>query len=152
MTSTAGSRPRARGTWAQMPWGIRVLLIGLLAVAAVGIVVLSHQSLQSSANLDNGVVILLTPTDGSNILQQDAVGITLKSGYTATLRVNGTSLPQNEVRDVAYANQVAFSFQPGAGKTFTAWPEGKSCVDATYWKQADGPGHASVEHWCFTVL
>jgi len=152
MTSTAGSARKPPGTWAQMPWGIRLLLIGLLAVAVVGIVVLSHQSLQSSANLDNGVVILLTPTDGSDILQQDTIGITLKTGYTATLDVNGTSLPQSQVREVSYANQVAFSFEPGSGKAFTAWPEGKSCVDATYWKLADGPSHSSVEHWCFTVL
>jgi len=135
-----------------MPLGVRILLVSLLVVAAGGIAVLSRTSLQSSANLDNGVVVLLTPTDGSNILQQDAIGIDLKPGYSATLRVNGTGLPPSQVRVVSFADQVSYRFEPGQGKVFTAWPAGKSCVDATYWKTSDGPGHSSVEHWCFTTV
>jgi hypothetical protein len=135
-----------------MPVPVRVLLVGLVVVAVGGIVVLSHQSLQSSADLDNGAVVLLTPIDGSNILQQDDVGITLQRGYTSTLRVNGTALPTDQVRVVSFGNQVSFTFTPGSGKVFTAWPEGKSCVDAQFWKQSAGPEHADVEHWCFTVL
>jgi hypothetical protein len=135
-----------------MPWGIRVLLVGLLVVAAGGIVVLSHQSLQSSANLDQGVVVVLTPTDGSNILQQDAVGITLERGYTTTLQVNGQTLPTDEVREVTFGTQVEFTFEPGPGKAFTAWPAGQNCAAATFWKQSAGPGHTEAEHWCFTVV
>jgi len=135
-----------------MPFGIKILLVSLLVVAAGGIAVLSRTSLQSSADLDNGVVVLLTPTDGSNVLQQDAIGIDLKTGYSATLRVNGTALPPSQVRVVSFASQVSYRFEPGQGKVFTAWPAGKSCIDATYWKTSDGPAHASVEHWCFTTV
>ncbi len=140
------------GVWTQMPIAARVAVVVLLLVATGGVVALAHTSLQSSADLAGGTVVLLTPTDGSNILQQDSVGIELVSGYTATMRVAGTSLPPSQVRRVAYANQVSYSFEPGPNKVFTRWPEGKSCVDATYWKTADGPGSSAVEHWCFTVL
>jgi len=140
------------GVWSQMPVGVRILLVGLLVVAAGGIAVLSRTSLQSSANLDNGTVVLLTPTDGSNILQQDAIGIDLKTGYSATMRVNGTALPPSQVRVVSFSNEVSYRFEPGPGKVFTAWPAGESCIDATYWKTSSGPGHSSVQHWCFTVV
>jgi hypothetical protein len=140
------------GVWTQMPVGVRILLIGLLVVAVGGIAVLSRTSLQSSADLDNGTVVLLTPTDGSNILQQDAIGIDLKPGYTSTLRVNGTAIPTSQVRVVSFAQQISFRFEPGQGKVFTAWPAGKSCIDATYWKVSAGSEHSSVEHWCFTVV
>jgi hypothetical protein len=140
------------GVWTQMPMGVRILLIALLVIAVGGIAVLSRTSLQSSADLDNGTVVLLTPTDGSNILQQDAIGIDLKTGYSASLRVNGTAIPGSQVRVVSFADEVSYRFEPGQGKVFTAWPAGKSCVDATYWKTSDGPAKASVEHWCFTVV
>jgi hypothetical protein len=143
---------RVPGVWSQMPMGVRILLVGLLVIAAGGIAVLSRTSLQSSSDLDNGIVILLTPTDGSNILQQDAIGIDLKTGYVASLRVNGTVLPPSQVRVVNFSNEVSYRFEPGQGKVFTAWPAGKSCIDANYWKSSDGPAHASVVHWCFTVV
>jgi hypothetical protein len=155
LTDEDGSvRPPTKvpGVWTQMPVGVRILLIGLLVVAVIGIAVLSRTSLQSSTDLDNGIVVLLTPTDGSNILQQDAIGIDLKTGYSATLRVNGTSLPPSQVRVVTYADQISYRFEPGQGKVFTAWPAGKSCIDATYWKTSDGSAHSSVVHWCFSVV
>jgi hypothetical protein len=138
------------GVWTQMPLGIKVLVIVLPLIAAAGVVVLAHQSIQSSANLDNGIVTQLVPTDGSNIVQQDAIGIDLASGYTAKLAVNGTPIPQNQLRIVPGLGQ--YSFTPGKGKVFTAWPAGKSCAVATYWKVKDGPGHANAQHWCFTVV
>ncbi len=140
------------GVWSQMPMAVRILLVGLLVIAVGGIAILSRTSLQSSADLDNGTVVLLTPTDGSNILQQDAIGIDLKSGYSASLRVNGTAIPGSQVRVVSFSEQVSYRFEPGQGKVFTAWPAGKSCIDATYWKTSDGPSKASVEHWCFSVV
>ncbi len=143
---------RVPGVWSQMPMAVRVLMIGLLVVAVVGIAALSRTSLSSSSDLDGGTVQLLIPTDGSNILQQDRVGIDVSTGVTARLAVNGTALPADQVRVVAYSGQVEYAFEPGAGKVFTRWPAGKSCVLATYWKTKDGPTHSSYQHWCFTVV
>jgi hypothetical protein len=143
---------RVPGVWKQMPVTVRVLMVALVLVAAGGIVVLSRSSLASSSNLAGGTIEQLIPTDGSNILQQDQIGIVLKSGYTARLTVAGTAIPQSQVRTVTYASQTQFTFQPGPGKVFTHWPAGKSCVAATYWKVQDGPTHAAGEDWCFTVV
>lgn len=143
---------RVPGVWKQMPLAIKVLMVGLLLVAAGGIAVLSRQSLAANTDLDNGTVIDLNPSDGSNILQQADIGITLKAGYTTRLTVNGTAIPQSQVQTVPYATQTQFTFTPGSGKVFTHWPAGKSCIAATYYQTKDGPLHASGVDWCFTAV
>jgi hypothetical protein len=143
---------RVPGVWKQMPLAVKVLLVGLLLVAAGGIAVLSRSSLAANSDLDGGTVIELIPSDGSNIVQQADIGIVVKSGYTAHLSVNGTSIPQSQLQTVPYATQTQFSFTPGAGKVFTRWPAGKSCVAATYYQVQNGPIHASGQDWCFTVV
>jgi hypothetical protein len=143
---------RVPGVWGQMPLAVRVFMIVLLVAAAGGIAVLSRTSLQSNSDLDHGTVQLLIPSDGSNILQQDQIGIDLTPGYSARLAVNGTALPAHQVRVVSYANQVQYTFEPGPGQVFTRWPAGQSCVIATYWLTKEGPSHSSLQHWCFTVV
>ncbi len=143
---------RVPGVWKQMPLAIKVLLVGLVLVAAGGIAVLSRSSLAANTDLDGGTVIELIPSDGSNILQQADVGIVVKSGYSAHLSVNGTSIPQGQLQTVPYATQTQFTFTPGAGKVFTRWPAGKSCVSATYYTIQAGPTHAAGQNWCFTVV
>jgi len=140
------------GVWKQMPMAIRILMLVLLVVAAGGIVVVSKQSLASSSNLAGGTIVNLIPTDGSNILQQDQIGIVLKTGYTARFAVSGTAIPQSQVQTVNYSSQVQFTFTPGSGKVFARWPAGKSCVVASYWQVQNGPSHAASVDWCFTVV
>ncbi len=143
---------RVPGVWKQMPLAVRILMVALLLVAAGAIWALSRQSLASSSNLAGGTIVELIPTDGSNILQQDQIGIVLKSGYSTRLSVNGTAIPISQVQTVNYASQSQYTFTPGQGKVFTSWPAGKSCVAASYWRVQDGPSHASSQDWCFTVV
>ena len=143
---------RVPGVWSQMPVAVRVLLVALLLVAAGGIAVLTRFSSGSSADLAGGTIIQLIPADGSNILQQDQIGIILATGYTTKLSVNGTSIPQSQIHTVAFQDQTQFTFEPGPGKAFSNWPAGKSCVLATYWRLSAGPNHSSVQQWCFTVV
>jgi hypothetical protein len=143
---------RVPGVWKQMPVAVRILMVALLLVAVGAIWALSRQSLASSSNLAGGTVVELIPTDGSNILQQDQIGIVLKVGYRTQLSVNGTSIPVGQMQTVDYASQTQYTFTPGAGKAFTAWPAGKSCVAARYWRIQDGPAHAASQDWCFTVV
>lgn len=143
---------RVPGVWKQMPVVVRIVMVALLLVAGGAIWALSRQSLASSSNLAGGTVVELIPTDGSNILQQDQIGIVLKSGYRTRLTVNGTAIPVGQLQAVNYASQTQYTFQPGAGKAFTVWPAGKSCVAASYWRVQDGPAHAASQDWCFTVV
>ncbi len=100
-------------------WSYASSWSALLLVAVGAIWALSRQSLASSSNLAGGTVVELIPTDGSNILQQDQIGIVLKSGYRTRLTVNGTAIPVGQLQAVNYASQTQYTFQPGAGKAFT---------------------------------
>jgi hypothetical protein len=140
------------GVWKQMPLVVRILMVALVLVAGGAIWALSRQSLASSSNLAGGTIVELIPTDGSNIVQQDQIGIVLKTGYTTRLTVNGTAIPVGQMKTVNYSGQTQYTFQPGPGQVFSRWPAGKSCVAATYWRVQDGPVHASSQDWCFTVV
>jgi hypothetical protein len=141
---------RVPGVWAQMPLPVRVGLIALLVVAASGIYAVTRLHFQSSANLDNGVVEQLIPADGDKLLQQARIGIDLQTGYNASLAVNGVALPEDQVDRIAAFNQVLF--QPGPGKAFEAWPAGRNCIVATYYKYETGPTQSSSLTWCFSVV
>ncbi len=140
------------GVWKQMPLAVRIAMVALLLVAIGAIWALSRQSLASSSNLAGGTIVELIPTDGSNILQQDQIGIVLKTGYRTQLTVNGTAIPVGQMETVNYSSQTQYTFQPGPGKAFSRWPAGKSCVAASYWRVQDGPSRASSQGWCFTVV
>ena len=92
----------------------------------------------------------LIPEPDSKILQQDQVGIDLAPGYEATLQIDQTPNPDDQLTKVGPLNQVFF--QPGPGKAFEFWPAGQNCVVATFWKTEQGPTSAVNRSWCFSVL
>ena len=149
----AGSpRPPTKvpGVWRQLPVAIKLLLVGLLLVASAGIYTASKLTSQSEAQFDNGVVVQLIPNDGDKVLQQAQVGIRLADGYTGSLTANGVPVPDDQVDRVQALNEVLF--QPGDGKIIDAWPAGKNCIVATYWKFETGPSQSSTHTWCFSVV
>jgi hypothetical protein len=141
---------RVPGVWAQIPVLMRVVLVLLLVIAGLGVYGVTKLTSESSASLDNGVIEQLIPADGDKLLQQASVGIDLQTGYTASLAVNGTAIPDDQLDKIVAFNRVMF--QPGSGKVFSAWPAGKNCVVATYWKFETGPSQSSTRTWCFSVV
>ena len=138
------------GVWKQIPFPVKVLLIALIVVAAGGIFVANRLTNQAVATLGNGTIEQVIPNNNDKILQQDQVGVRLKSGYRATLAVNGTPVPEDQINQIAAFNE--YLFQPGAGKLLSAWPAGQNCVTATYFATVSGPSQAATYTWCFTVI
>jgi hypothetical protein len=122
----------------------------LLVIVAVSIFVLFKKSQTNGVNLGNGAIERLIPAPGSKILSQDEIGIDLAPGYEATLSLNGTPIPEDELRIVPELNQVTFKALP-YGETQLVQGQ-QNCVVATYWLSSAGPSQSTNRSWCFSVL
>jgi len=122
----------------------------LVLIAAVATYALFQLAQNPGSNLEGGSIERLIPTPDSKILQQDQIGIDLASGYEATLAVNGTPLPLDELLIVPALNQVFY--QPGPGKLIEQWPAGRNCIVATFWRTETGPNQSTSRSWCFSVV
>jgi len=141
---------KAPGMWREIPFPVKVLLIGLLVVAIGGIAVVTQLSSESSGGLAGGAIEQLIPSKNAKILQQDQVGIDLQTGYSADLAVNGVPIPEDQVTRQSGLDTVLF--QPGPDKVFEAWPAGQNCVVATFWANDVGPQESKTQSWCFTAF
>ena len=126
------------------------MYVALLAVVVVCVVILTRHSSTTGVGLDGGAIEQLVPTPDAKILQQDSVGIDLAEGYEARLTINSTYIPDDQLTIVPALNQV--TFQPGPGKEFEAFPAGRNCVTANYWRSETGPNQSTNRTWCFTVV
>lgn len=134
----------------------RIVVAAALVVAAAALVagVRATSTDDEGSVLVNGrpdVVEHLVPRDGAEVLRQTEVGIDLAPGYEGRLVLDGTTIPDEELRVIPEQNQVFFA--PGPGRSFEALPEGRTCVTAIVWKSADGPGTPAdlSFQWCFNV-
>lgn len=122
----------------------------LLAVVVVCVYALYQLADSPATNLEGGSIERLIPAPDSKILQQDQIGIDLAPGYEASLAVNGTPLPTDQLLIVPALNQVFY--QPGPGKIIEFWPAGRNCIVATFWRSETGPNQSSSRAWCFSVV
>jgi hypothetical protein len=122
----------------------------LIVVVVVCVVVLFKKAQTGSNGLDNAAIDRLIPAPNAKILAQDNVGIDLADGYTATLTLNGTPIPDDQLTVVPQLNQVTFT--PGPDKDIQLIPAQQNCLTATYWKLSTGPSQSQTQSWCFTVF
>lgn len=136
-------------------WRYRAFVAAALVVAAAALYfgVKATETDSDQPITVNGrpeVVEHLYPRNGAEVLRQVEVGIDLAGGYEAALMVNDTAIPTDELRIVPEQNQVFFT--PGEGKVLERLPAGPTCVTATVWRSADGPGVDDLSYrWCFDV-
>jgi hypothetical protein len=145
--------PSPSGPTSSLRYRIGVTVAVLVAIGALVAGVRATQTGEDEAPLVNGradVVEHFVPRQGAEALQQAEVGVDLAPGYEGTLLVNGTQIPDDELRRVPEQNQVFFA--PGPDRTFEALPPGENCVTGIAWKSADGRGPADVSfQWFFQV-
>jgi hypothetical protein len=122
----------------------------LLVVVAVSVYVLFKKSQTNGVNIGNGAIERVIPAPGSKILSQDQIGIDLAPGHEATLTLNGTPIPEDELLIVPELNQVTFKASPDRETQLI--PGQQNCVVATYWLSSTGPTQSSTYPWCFSVL
>jgi hypothetical protein len=122
----------------------------LLVIVGVCVYVLYQKAAEGTTGLDNSAIDRLIPTPNAKILQQDTIGIDLADGYTATLTLNGTPIPDDQLSLVPQLNQVTFT--PGPNKDTQLVPAQQNCLVATYWQLATGPSQSNTQTWCFSVL
>ncbi len=146
------------GSPARPPTSRRYQLVVAVAIAIAALALFAGiratESADGSNVLVNGrpdVVEHLVPADGAQVLHQAEVGIDLAPGYEGALVIDGTPIPDEELRVVAQQNQVFYA--PGPDRTFEALPSGRNCVTAIVWRSSAGRGTADdlTFQWCFDV-
>ncbi|MDP1820979.1 MAG: hypothetical protein Q8K58_13965, partial [Acidimicrobiales bacterium] len=114
------------------------VLVALAVLAAIG--ALAAAVMRTDTGEDEpatvagrpDVVEHLIPPSGTEFLRQSELGIDLAPGYEGALAVNGTEIPEDQLRLVPQQNQVFFT--PGAGKVIEELRAGPACVIAVVWK------------------
>lgn len=143
-TVTAHARPARRFTVR------RVVSFALIAVACVGIVV-AFMMHDDTANplLRPRAVGTVSPEPDSFQLRQAEIFVELDPLYLATLAINGTILPDDQLDVIKGLNR--YSFTPGKGKEIDELPPGRNCAVVSF-DLAANPGTAPGSYrWCFNV-
>ena len=101
---------------------------------------------------DAAVVRFIPDADTPTALRQGDIGIELKAGWDADLRINGVDVPDDEER--VNGPQGEITFTPGKGKVIEQLASGLVQVTATLWQPAQGQTHEKGSHtvsWSFRV-
>jgi hypothetical protein len=107
----------------------------------------------------------LIPKPGDSLqVNQDTVGIDLRTGYRGELTIDGRAVPTAEVNqatvgtpfdkqlDAQYdAGQGTVLFTPREGAVIEAFSPGRHTITATYWKLTESKAQARTFSWSFDV-
>jgi hypothetical protein len=122
----------------------RIVAAAIVAVAAV-VFFIAYRSAQegeddpiASSGESGEVVEVLIPARGAQVPQQSDVGIDLQEGWTGTLVLNGTSIPEDELQITLELGLVQFT--PGDGKAVEELRAGQNDVQAIIWPRSEGAG------------
>ena len=132
----------------------RVVITALLAFA-VGLLIWAanhdaDQSLEPKAGKIDSAVEQVVPGDGDAALRQSQIGVDLEPGWTGVLAVDGTEIPEDQLRRNEPLNQ--FFFTPGEGQVIEELDPGEHHASALIWRtatQTRNEGH--TVNWSFRV-
>jgi hypothetical protein len=124
----------------------RLVTTALLLLALVlSVVGLQSVKDQRAATCSHGVVVSLAPCPGDTDLRQGAIGVVMANGWQASLSVDGTVIPQDEV--VVRGQQ--YLFTPGPGTATGALAPGQHSALVSYYPTASGPTGTQTFAWSF---
>jgi hypothetical protein len=134
---------------------VRRVAITLAVLACIGLLIVAVQRADTGEPDvpqagDPTVVEFLVPEANSEVLQQSNVAADLAAGWTGVLVVNGTEIPEDELRREAGQNIV--EFQPGPGLVIEQLPPGRNCARVIVWRVNETRARARQPvEWCFEV-
>ena len=119
----------------------------LLLAAVVSVVGLQSVKDQRATICSHGVVTSLVPCPGDTDLRQGAIGVAMANGWQASLTVDNTPIPEDEV--VVRGQQ--YLFTPGPGTITGALTPGQHSATVSYYPTSLGPSAAQQFAWSFRV-
>jgi hypothetical protein len=123
-----------------------LLLLGVAFTAVVlGAVVLAPHG--SPSRLPDAVD-RIEPGDGELVFGNPRIVLDLAPGYRASLAIDGTAIPDDQVTWTEATG--LHVFEPGPDKVITAWTSGFHLVEAT-WDGAPGQPDPGNLTWTFRV-
>ena len=134
---------------------LRRVVIGLLLRGALGAFYAAGRNgtTDTEPTLTESAVEAVIPANGSpSVLRQAEIGIDLTIGWTGELIINGTPIPDDQVRRNDPLNQLFFT--PGEGKDIERLDAGRVLVIARIWNFAEGETREDARQvsWSFSVL
>lgn len=100
-------------------------------------------------NPESRVIHELIPGEDDTVLLQHRVGVLLEVGWDASLTVNGTPIPEEDLNRSLELGQIFF--QPGEDKVLQSLEPGQNCATAQFWLQEHGPEESHTRTWCFNA-
>lgn len=131
----------------------RRIITFLLVVGALGAIVLSGLMVTTGGEdraRCSGVEFLF-PERGSNVLRQSEIGADLDPGRTGVLLIDGTEIPEDQLRRNEPLNQVFFS--PAEGKEIEQLAPGAHTAAVVHWSPVESETRADADTcvWSFEV-
>jgi hypothetical protein len=153
VTPGAGA-PTARRPLFKHPWRIAIVVVGLLAVANLGILLLNKADTSRQGRNFPSAIDDLTPEPGEIIRPQDTVVADLRAGLTGVLVLSGPGfreeIPEDQLERVAPLGQV--SFRPGPDQDIRQFAPGNWSAVVLFWKEGKPrPAHPNAFGWSFRV-
>lgn len=122
----------------------------LLAVAFAGLyVAFTLHDDSPDPRLRPPALRVVSPSPGSLQLRQTEIFVVLEPAYRASLTVNDTPIPDDQLDVIAGLNRV--SFTPGAGREIAELPPGRTCAEVAFDLLTDPADEPATYRWCFTV-
>ena len=153
VTPGAGA-PTARRPLFKHPWRIAIVVVGLLAVANLGILLLNKADTSRTGHDLPTAIDSLTPGPGEIIRPQDTVGADLRNDLTGVLVLSGPGfreeIPEDQLERVEPLGQV--TFRPGPDQDIRQFAPGNWSAVVLFWKTGKPrPAHPNSFGWSFRV-
>jgi len=106
----------------------------------------------SAVAINDTTVERVEPKPGDLALRQARIGVDLVSGYSATLKLDSTLIPDDQVEKVVGLDQ--FWYTPGPGTETGVLEPRRYCATATITKVNGPAGQQPETHdykWCFQI-
>jgi hypothetical protein len=130
----------------------RRVLLSLLLAGAVGGFLWSFAVTESNTPpvFTDQAVEAVHPGEGQLDVRQARIGIDLKPGYEAVLRLDRIDIPEDQLERIPELGQTFYT--PGPDKITGAITPGRHCATASFWDPTQGgPETGRKYSWCFTA-